>query len=203
MDNSKRQYYKKHLEQITSFQTSNPNENPWVLGKPKTEIIDVVDYDPNWQAKFKQIKQNIQNKLGHKALAIEHVGSTAVSGLSAKPVIDIDLIVKNPEQELNYAPILEEFGFLLTVREPSWYQHRMFRLEQPRVNLHVFGPDCPEHLRHILFRDWLRTHADDRRLYEEAKKMASVKVTNVQVYNQNKENVIKEIYDKIIKTISE
>ncbi|MEX6257616.1 GrpB family protein [Providencia huaxiensis] len=79
----------------------------------------------------------------------------------------------------------------------------MFRLEQPRVNLHVLGPDCPEHLRHILFRDWLRTHADDRRLYEEAKKMASVKVTNVQVYNQNKENVIKEIYDKIIKTISE
>ncbi|MEX6211132.1 GrpB family protein [Providencia huaxiensis] len=55
----------------------------------------------------------------------------------------------------------------------------------------------------MLFRDWLRTHADDRRLYEEAKKMASVKVTNVQVYNQNKENVIKEIYDKIIKTISE
>ncbi|MEX6257617.1 GrpB family protein [Providencia huaxiensis] len=62
--------------------------------KTQTEIIDVVDYDPNWQAQFKQIKQNIQNKLGHKALAIEHVGSTAVSDLSAKPVIDIDLLSK-------------------------------------------------------------------------------------------------------------
>ncbi|NHW59438.1 GrpB family protein, partial [Escherichia coli] len=91
----------------------------------------------------------ITQKLKDKCLAIEHIGSTAVPGLDAKPIIDIDLIVADPADEPRYIPWLNQLGYELTVREPSWYQHRMLKLETPKVNLHIFAPNCPEHLRHI------------------------------------------------------
>ncbi|WP_416776658.1 GrpB family protein [Xenorhabdus budapestensis] len=100
---------------------------------------------------------------------IEHVGSTAVPGMVAKPVIDIDLIVEDPTQEEKYVPALERLGYDLTVREPNFYQHRCLRLAKPRVNLHVFGLDFPEHIRHIWFRDWLREHPEDCERYIAAK----------------------------------
>ncbi|HHR3935051.1 MULTISPECIES: GrpB family protein [Gammaproteobacteria] len=81
--------------------------------------------------------------------AYDHVGSTAVEGLAAKPIIDIDLIVENPEDEASYLLALEALGYELTIREPSWYQHRMLKLHHPMVNLHVFGKDCPEYYRHL------------------------------------------------------
>lgn len=183
--------------EIMTFEEGDPNENPWVAGKPKQEDISVEPYFPQWEASFESQRDKIAHALGETALAIEHVGSTAVLGLPAKPVIDIDLIVSDPNEEEAYVPALTRVGYELTVRERSWYQHRMLRLALPRVNLHVFGPDCPEHVRHRLFRDWLREHPDDRELYARAKLAAKSGADTAQEYNQNKQAVVREIYRKI------
>ncbi len=102
-------------------------------------------------------------------LALEHVGSTAVPGLSAKPVIDIVLAVPDSGDEPAYVPPLEALGYVLTIREPDWFDHRMLNAQHASVNLHVFTDACEEIARMLAFRDWLRTHDDDRKLYEQTK----------------------------------
>jgi GrpB-like predicted nucleotidyltransferase (UPF0157 family) len=76
-------------------------------------------------------------------LQLEHVGSTSVPGLAAKPVIDIDLTVADPGRERDYVPALEMIGFRLMIREPWWHGHRMLQADEPPCNLHVFGFDSP------------------------------------------------------------
>jgi GrpB-like predicted nucleotidyltransferase (UPF0157 family) len=131
-------------------------------------------------------------------LGLEHVGSTAVPGLPAKPVIDIDLAVADADDEDAYVPDLAAAGFTLRIREPWWYGHRMLRADQPRANLHVFAPDSPEPVRHRIFRDWLRQDADDRDLYAstkaEAAKAANALGEHVMQYNARKQAVVREIY---------
>ncbi|MBI6548502.1 GrpB family protein [Xenorhabdus lircayensis] len=189
-----------NTKDIIFFPESDPNENPWVHGKPAEEVIDVVEYNPEWIATWQQLSSSIKEALGNIALNIEHVGSTAVSGLAAKPIIDIDLIVEDPTQEEKYVPALERLGYDLTVREPSFYQHRCLRLVKPRTNLHVFGPDCPEHIRHIWFRDWLREHPEDCERYSVAKLTAKNNVNQVMHYNKRKEQVVHEIYQRIFQS---
>ncbi|WP_430335858.1 GrpB family protein [Rhodococcus sp. ACT016] len=160
-------------------------------------MIEIAPYDPSWPTRFDELAATIRTVLGTRVVALEHVGSTAVEGLAAKDVIDIDLIVADPCDEADYAPALEAIGYVLTVREPSFYQHRMFRLPSPRTNLHVFGPDCPEHIRHIMFRDWLRTHPEDRARYEDTKRQAQPGRQTVMDYNRSKGAVIADIYERI------
>ncbi|MBO9540459.1 GrpB family protein [bacterium] len=176
---------------------SDPNENPWVHGKPQPENIEVVPYDRAWPERYLAIAEQIKAALGATVLQLEHIGSTAVPGLAAKPVIDIDLTVPDPTDEAAYVPALESLGFDLYIREPSWHQHRCLRLNGPRVNLHVFGPDCPESIRHLMFRDWLRTHPEDRALYEQAKQSSLDNVEVVMDYNKRKEPVVREIYHRL------
>lgn len=182
---------------IIRFEDGDPSENPWVNGKPKREEIEIEDYSSLWPQQYEICKTRIAEALAKSALNIEHVGSTAVPGLPAKPVIDIDLIVSDPEREEEYLPELEALGYILTIRERSWYLHRMLRHENPRVNLHVFGPACPEHVRHILFRDWLREHPADRQRYAEAKLRAKGGSFNAAVYNARKQDTVRAIYDEI------
>ncbi|MDX7998470.1 GrpB family protein [Xenorhabdus sp. Reich] len=187
---------------IMSFCAGDPNENPWVSGtKPTPETIAVVPYSIQWKSIYNGEKNRIQQQLKDKVLHIAHIGSTAVLDLPAKPIIDIDLIVTDPTQEEDYIPALEQLGYVLTIREPSWYQHRMFRLGSPRINLHIFGENCPEHIRHLLFRNWLRTHKDDKNQYAEAKRVAIEGAGDVMDYNNNKNAVIKDIYKKIFNNI--
>ena len=186
-------------EDIMRHYDSDPDENPWVRGKPAPEIIEVVPYDPAWPALYEKLTAQIAGALGAAALAVDHVGSTAVPGLPAKPVIDIDVAVANPADEAAYVPALEAIGYLLTVREPSWHQHRCLQRGSPRVNLHVFGPDCPENIRHKLFRDWLRGHAGDRDRYAQAKHAAARGVDHVADYNQRKQAVLRDIYDRMFR----
>lgn len=184
-------------QQIMTFLDGDPNENPWVKGKPQPEQIDVVKYNNEWPLIFTEQKQAISNVLANQFISIEHVGSTAVPTLAAKPVIDIDLIVQSPNDESRYLAALESLGYELTVRELSWYQHRMLRLAEPRVNLHIFPQNCPEHIRHLLFRDWLITHPKDCALYEETKLSAKMGTNDVVTYNLNKNEVVKQIYQHI------
>ena len=187
------------MKAITEHHDPLPDENPWVHGEPPKENIEVMPYDPAWPALFWELAGAIRQALGMAALHIEHIGSTAVPLLAAKPVIDIDLTVSDPTDEAAYVPALESLGYDLIIREPSWHQHRCLRLEAPRVNLHVFGPDCPETIRHILFRNWMREHPEDRERYEKAKFGAVGGTEYVMDYNLRKQPVIREIYARAFK----
>jgi GrpB-like predicted nucleotidyltransferase (UPF0157 family) len=187
-------------EEITRHHDPDPSENPWVTGRPAPEQIAIVAYEPGWPRRFDRFAAAIRAAVGESALAVEHVGSTSVPGLAAKDVIDIDLTVPDPRDEPGYVPALESIGWVLTIREPSWHEHRcLTRREPPRANLHVFGPDCPEVIRHRMFRDWLIGHPDDRGRYEAAKRAAVAGGGHVMDYNARKQDVIREIYDRVFR----
>lgn len=179
---------------ITTFADGDPDENPWVSGPPSVEAIEIAAYSSEWPVLFEISKKLIAQVLEGVALNIEHVGSTAVPNLAAKPIIDMDLIVDDSNREETYVPALAALGYVLTIRERTWYEHRMLRHDRPRINLHVFGRHCPEHARHILFRDWLRAHPEDCVRYARVKDEARIGVTNVRDYNRNKQAVIRDIY---------
>jgi GrpB-like predicted nucleotidyltransferase (UPF0157 family) len=187
-------------EEITRHHDPNPSENPWINGPPAPETVTIVPYNPEWPRRYQALSAEIRTALGDAALGIEHIGSTSVEGLAAKDVIDIDLTVTDPRDEDVYVPPLERLGYVLTVREPSFHEHRCLRLADPRANLHVFGPDCPESIRHRMFRDWLRAHPEDRALYEDAKRTAVPGRGNVMDYNTRKQKAVREIYDRLFRT---
>ncbi|CCJ48627.1 GrpB family protein [Bordetella parapertussis] len=184
---------------ITRHHDADPHEDPWVRGRPAPETILVQSHDPGWAACYARLAAAVRRALGPRALAVEHVGSTAVPGLPAKPVIDIDLTVADPADEASYVPALEALDYVLVVREPSWHQHRCLRLQAPRANLHVFGPDCPEVIRHRMFRDWLRTHADERERYAQAKHAAAAATDDMAEYNRHKQDAVRAIYARMFR----
>ena len=163
----------------------------------------MADHDPMWPATFARIEAAVRASLGDFAIAIEHVGSTSVPGLAAKPVIDVDLTVADPADEAAYVPALERAGFTLVIREPRWHQHRCLMLLDPRSNLHVFGRDCPEVIRHRMFRDWLVAHPDDCDLYQEAKRAAAKETTEkrgvMEDYNRRKQPALRAIYERMFR----
>jgi GrpB-like predicted nucleotidyltransferase (UPF0157 family) len=141
-----------------------------VTPAPLDRPILIVEYDPRWPQLFEHEAARIRVALGHHALAVEHVGSTSVPGLAAKPIIDMLLVVADSAAEPAYVPALEAAGYVLRIREPDWYEHRMLKGPDTDVNLHVLSQGCAEIERMLLFRDWLRRHPDDRRLYERTKR---------------------------------
>jgi GrpB-like predicted nucleotidyltransferase (UPF0157 family) len=162
--------------------------------KPLNGTIYLVPYDPEWPSLFTRLKKQIQEALGDRILLLEHVGSTSVPGLSAKPIIDMVLAVEDSSDEGSYVEPLEEKGFTLRIREPHWYEHRMLKSPDPRGNLHVFSDGCEEIEQMLLFRDWLRTHDEDRLLYEETKRELAVCTWEyTQNYADAKSEVVQEI----------
>ena len=156
--------------------------------------ITLVEYDYAWPERYRVLDQDIRRALGGAALQIEHVGSTSVPGLAAKPIIDIVLVVAHSAQEDAYVPPLQAAGYALRVREPDWYEHRMLRGGDEDVNLHVFSAGCPEIERMLRFRDRLRSNAADRERYEAAKReLARRDWGDVQDYADAKTDVISEI----------
>jgi GrpB-like predicted nucleotidyltransferase (UPF0157 family) len=156
--------------------------------------IEVVDYDPVWPQLFQAEATRVRGALGAAALSVEHVGSTSVPGLAAKPVIDINLTVADSADEGAYAPALEAAGYRLAVREPEWFEHRMFKGADPAVNLHVFSAGCPELARMRLMRDWLRESLQDLALYAQTKRRLSAgDWAYVQDYADAKGEVVAEI----------
>ncbi|HJS27469.1 MAG TPA: GrpB family protein [Actinomycetota bacterium] len=156
--------------------------------------IDLVDYDPAWPRQFALEVRRITGALSERALKVEHVGSTSVPGLVAKPVIDILLVVADSSDEKSYATPLESAGYLLRIREPDWYQHRMFVGMDPRVQIHVFSEGCPEIDRMVLFRDRLRSDPADREVYGRRKRELARRTWRyVQDYADAKGSVVEEI----------
>ncbi|BCL76244.1 hypothetical protein JHS3_19800 [Jeongeupia sp. HS-3] len=185
-------------KEIMAHYIVDPQDSYFVHGTPPIETVEVVAYNLSWPKIYAKVALSIENELGSSVLKIDHIGSTAIPGIAAKPVIDIDLTVADPADEESYVSALENLGFQLIVREPRFHEHRLFHLAKPRVNLHVFGPDCPETIRHLLFRDWLRQSEEDCQIYANAK-LEAVEGCNVDIekYHENKKNVVHEIYRRI------
>lgn len=161
---------------------------------PLVGPIHIVDYDPEWPQLFEREAKRIQAALGNRVVLIEHVGSTSVPGLAAKPRIDVLLVVADSADEPAYVPALEAAAYVLRIREPDWYEHRMFNGPDTDVNLHVFSPASPEIDRMLLFRDWLRSNASDRQLYERTKReLARKDWKYAQNYADAKTAVVEEI----------
>jgi len=156
--------------------------------------ITLHEYDPAWPERYSRLEHEIRVTLGDDALQIEHVGSTAVPGLIAKPIIDIVLVVADSAQEEAYVPALESAGYAVDVREPDWFEHRYLRGGDEDVNLHVFSAGCSEVDRMLRFRDRLRFNAGERELYATAKRaLAARDWPDVQDYADAKTGVISAI----------
>ena len=166
------------------------------LGEP-TPVngpITLVEYDPAWPRDFASEAARIQSVLGERALLVEHIGSTSVPGLVAKPIIDILLVVADSADEPSYVPALEAAGYVLRIREPDWHQHRLFKGPDINLNLHVFTVGSPEIERHLLFRDRLRANKADRALYEQTKRrLARQRWKYVQNYADAKSEIVEAI----------
>jgi GrpB-like predicted nucleotidyltransferase (UPF0157 family) len=156
--------------------------------------VTLVDYDPEWPALYAREEARIRAVLGDRVVEIHHTGSTSVPGLAAKPTIDITLVVPDSADERSYVPDLEAAGYRLVIREPEWFEHRVFKGPDTNINLHVFSPGCQEIARMVGFRDWLRTHDDDRELYERTKRdLATRTWAYVQNYADAKTDVVEAI----------
>lgn len=162
--------------------------------RPHNGTITLAPYDPAWPATYERLARLIRQALGDAVLLLEHVGSTSVAGLTAKPIIDILLAVADSSDEAAYVPPLERRGFVLRIREPEWYEHRLLKTPFVDGNLHVFTAGCKEIERMLRFRDWLRAHPKDRARYENAKlKLAAKTWKYVQNYADAKSAVVEEI----------
>jgi GrpB-like predicted nucleotidyltransferase (UPF0157 family) len=180
--------------------------DPWVdPGARQPYRIEVVEYDERWPEDFERLESRVREALGDAVLGLYHVGSTSVPGLPAKPVIDADLVIADPADEAAYVPALEAVGFVHTIREPWWHEHRLLKHDDPVTHLHVFGPDCPEVIRHLMFHEWLMEHQDERTRYAEAKRDAAAEMNarpgggTGMDYNRYKEPVVREMYDRMFR----
>ena len=165
-----------------------------IIGEIEQQSIIVADYDPTWQERFGQEEANITAALGEAALSVEHIGSTSVAGLAAKPIVDILLVVEDSGDEASYLPALEGAGYVLRVREPDFDEHRMFRTPAKDVHVHVFSAGSGEIERYLLLRECLREDEGDRELYARTKReLARKEWPSVDHYAEAKTEVIEDI----------
>lgn len=157
----------------------------------------IADYDPHWPRLFLREAERIRTALSERALRIEHTGSTSVPDLVAKPIIDILVVVADSADEAAYLPSLEVAGYALRFREPSWFEHRLFRGADTEINLHVLSDGCPEIKRILMFRDRLRANREDRDLYAQTKlNLAKLEWADVQKYADAKTAIVEKILER-------
>lgn len=182
-------------ERLLDFSADEPppGAHPWLPGFGPGTDLTIAEPDPRWARLGAELVARIRAALGEIALDVEHLGSTSVPDLPAKPIIDLVITVPDPDDEDSYVPGLVHLGLVHAVREPWWFGHRLFRGTDPVANVHVFGPDCPEVERMRILRDWLRSHPVDRARYATAKRAAAAGGGHVMDYNARKQQVLREI----------
>lgn len=170
------------------------------LGALKTERVEVVPYDPNWQARFEEVRQYLLGILSGQDARVEHVGSTSVPGLAAKPILDIDIVLQNGADFEVVRSSLEANGYChigdlgITGREAFKYDHKLQLMSH---HLYVLWEDSDELKRHLTFRDWLRSHPQDREAYAQVKIAAARHFPDdISAYIDAKSDVILDIYKR-------
>jgi GrpB-like predicted nucleotidyltransferase (UPF0157 family) len=163
--------------------------------------IELADWNSEWDSSYLAEAARIRAALRGAVVELHHVGSTSVPGLAAKPILDILLLVEDSSVEGTYAPALQAVGYSFHLREPHWHEHRLFKLDKPKVNLHVFSAGSSEALRMLAFRNWLRNHPEDRNLYEATKRqLAARQWAYVQDYADAKSTVVQAILQRALPT---
>lgn len=162
--------------------------------QPLSKPIEIRDYDAEWPVLYEREEARIRSVLGERVVRIEHVGSTSVPNLCAKPIIDVVLEVADSAAEETYVPDLEAGGYFLHIREPDWFEHRLLKRPDGNVHLHVFSAGCEEVDAMLRFRDHLRVHPADRELYAATKRELAARPWKYgQQYADAKTHVIREI----------
>jgi len=173
---------------------SNKKLEIGVIGGAEKRVIEIISYDDSWPLKYVEHKNKIIEALGDSKINIEHIGSTAVPHLSAKPIIDILLVVKDSSNEDEYLDKMESAGYQLRVREPDFHEHRMFRTIERDVHIHILSNGSSEIERYISFRNRLRTNGLDRNNYEKLKlKLATKQWEDMNEYAEAKSEIIERI----------
>jgi GrpB-like predicted nucleotidyltransferase (UPF0157 family) len=169
-------------------------------GTAVTKKVEVVPYDHAWQARFQEIEQHLFSILTEQDVRVEHVGSTSVPGLAAKPIIDIDIVLQNGEDFEAVKNALEANGYThigdlgITGREVFKYEHKPQFMSH---YLYALSSDSEELKRHRTFRDWLRSHPDDRDAYAEVKMAAAQRFPgDISAYIDAKSGIIFDIYQR-------
>ncbi|MCD2192049.1 GrpB family protein [Actinomycetospora endophytica] len=178
---------------MSDDQLDDPSLAEVLVHGPRPVWVTLREYDPSWPLRFEARAEQLREVLGERATLVEHIGSTAVPGLAAKPTVDIVVGIEDPDDEAAYLPDLEAAGYDLRVREP---QHRCLRTGEPDepVNLHCYPPGHPEVRKYLLFRDRLRSDPADRQLYESAKRvLADREWADMNYYAEAKQPVIDAI----------
>jgi GrpB-like predicted nucleotidyltransferase (UPF0157 family) len=167
----------------------------------RTKNVIVVPYDFNWNHEFQTIKLQLEKILQNSVIAIEHVGSTSVEGLSAKPILDIDVVIENQDRFEDVKSELESLGYYhegdlgVKDREAFGYTDKQ---EFMTHHLYVCTQNSEELRRHIAFREYLKSHPEDREKYSEIKAQAAkMYPTDIDRYIETKGPYIAEIYKKI------
>lgn len=140
--------------------------------RPRVPLV-VVGYDPAWPQTYERWRRRVAAALGRTAIRVEHVGSTSVPGLAAKPIVDIQVCVADLGGEPRYVPLLQAIGLVLRSRDEL---HRFLRppAGQPReVHVHVCAAGGQWERDHLLFRDYLRAHPAACLRYAEAKQASA------------------------------
>lgn len=179
--------------EIRTRRRADVTEAELVGGIEKRELF-LADYDPAWPREYAVHEARIRQAIGGAAVAVEHIGSTSVPGLAAKPIIDILVTVPDITAEEDYLDPLVASGYLLRVREPG---HRLVRTEQRDVHVHILEPDDPAAGDYLLLRDHLRADEADRRLYEVTKRDLTTRDwPDMNAYADAKTSVIEAIKDR-------
>ena len=165
-----------------------------MVGGIEKRTLVLADYDPEWPEAYTEQERRIRAALGPAAVQIEHIGSTSVPGLAAKPVIDVLITVEDITAEESYLAPLLEVGYELRVREPG---HRLVRTPARDVHVHVLRSGDPAADDYLMFRDRLRADPEDRDLYERTKRaLAEQDWADMNAYADAKTEVIAGIKER-------
>lgn len=167
---------------------------PQVFGSPVPGVLYLADPDPGWPRVFGAHELRIRDALGGAAVRVEHIGSTSVPGLAAKPVVDVLVTVRDVTAEEDYLPALLAAGYVLRRREPG---HRLLRTQDGDVNVHVHDDDSTAAADYLLLRDHLRRDPGDRALYERTKRRLLKRAwPDGAGYAEAKTEVVEQIKDR-------
>ena len=168
----------------------------WVIEAPVlNSTVTLAEYDPRWPSLYEREAARIRSLLGQRVVLLEHVGSTSVPGLCAKPIIDVLLVVPDSGDEPAYLPVLEAAGYRLVIREPHWNEHRALKGPDTNTNLHVYSRGCDEIDRYLKFRNHLRVNDADRDLYARTKRELAARTWK---YTQNYADAKSDVVDEIL-----